>query len=86
LNPKKISKWNFIYNGRKINSVSIKDVEFLKKVNNGEFKFGNGDALRVNLKVIYKMNEILKVFVESRFEILKVIEPIFINRQTDIKY
>lgn len=82
IDPKKYSRWNFIYNGRRINSVIIKDNVFLKKVKDGIYRFGNGDGLRVNLNIVYKMDINFKVFIENRFEIIEVIEPIFVSQQS----
>lgn len=83
LNPKKRSKWNFIYKGRKINQVTITDEDFLSSVSQG-LRFGNGDALRVDLKIVYKYDPIYEVFVEKSFEVLTVKDTIFKGQQTSI--
>ena len=86
LNPKKKSKWNFIYNARRISNISINDDDFLRKVSDGVYKFGNGDALRVKLKIVYKLDKNYNVFLESKFEIMNVIEPIFIKQQEKLRF
>jgi predicted small secreted protein len=84
IDPKKVTKWNFIYNGRRLNNVIIRDSDFLLKVKDAVYKFGNGDALRVNLRVVYKLDTHYNVFIEKQFEIMSVIEPIFRNKQSEM--
>ncbi len=82
LNPKKSSSWNFIYKGRPIKRVIIRDNEFLKSVAAG-LRFGNGDALIVELKIVLKYDPVYDVFVESRFEVLLVKDIRYRGQQTD---
>lgn len=70
--PNKNSKWSFIYNKRKISNVIIRDVEFLQKVAREKIRFGGGDGLLVDLLIKLKKDEILDLYIEDRFEVLKV--------------
>lgn len=81
LNPKKGSKWNFIYKGRKINGVVIKHDNFLREVAAGR-RFGNGDGLRVDLKIVLKYDPVYHTFIENRFEVILVKEVLLKPEQT----
>jgi hypothetical protein len=83
LNPKTKSKWNFIYKGRKISGVTISDIDFLREVREG-LRFGNGDALKTDMKIVYQFDPIYNVFIEKRFEVLLVKDVIFVNQQRSI--
>ena len=71
ISPKKNSKWDFIYEGRKINTVPIHDENFLSKVNEG-LRFGNGDRLRARLKIIQKLDIPTGAYLDDKFEIMVV--------------
>lgn len=81
LNPKKGSKWNFIYKGRKINGVAIKDEEFLKSVAGG-LRFGNGDGLKVDMEIVLKYDSVYQTFLENRFEVILVKDILYLPEQT----
>lgn len=86
LAPKgKVSKWNFIYKSRRINSVIISDIDFLKSVSAG-LRFGNGDALKVDLKIVYKYDPIFRQYIEHRFEVILVKDTIFNPEQSSMKF
>lgn len=70
--PDKNSKWSFIYNKRKISNVIIRDIEFLQKVAKEKIRFGAGDGLMVDLLIKLKKDDLLDLYIEDRFEVLKV--------------
>jgi hypothetical protein len=70
--PKKGSKWSFIYQNRIINQVVIKDDDFLRKIIDEKLRFGAGDALAVLLRVKLTKDEASGMYLESKFEVLKV--------------
>lgn len=67
------AKWAFIWRGYQIKA-SIKDEEFLKKLNTEAFK--RGDILRVELQKRSVYNEDLGTYIidENSYEIIKVIK------------
>ncbi len=71
ISPTEKSKWDFVFNGRYIKSVAILDTDFLQEVKNGR-RFGNGDSLTAQLKIIYKYNATDDAYMEHSFEVLKV--------------
>ncbi len=81
--PKKNSKWDFIYDGRKINSVKILDENFLKKVREG-MKFGNGDRLKGKLKIIQKLDPETGAYLDDKYELLEVKQIIHNPRQNSL--
>lgn len=83
LNPEKKVKWDFIFEGRKINSVSITDTDFHKKVKEGT-KFGNGDRLKCRLKTIQKLDIDTGAYIDDKFEVLLVKEIIRKDEQGNL--
>jgi hypothetical protein len=75
--PNKNSKWSFIHNKRKISNVIIRDEEFLQKVAKQKIRFGAGDGLLVDLLIKLKKDEVLDLYIEDRFEVLKVYDIIW---------
>lgn len=71
ISPKRNSKWDFIFEGRKLNSVPIRDENFLNKVVEG-IRFGNGDRLKVRLKITQKLDLPTGAYLDNKFEILLV--------------
>lgn len=63
--------WRMIYNGNRI-SARLADLAFIRKVNEGA-RFGKGDALEVEMKIYRKWNDKLRTFVNSRYEIIRVV-------------
>lgn len=70
--PKKNSKWSLIYENRIINQVVIRDEDFLKRILEEKLRFGAGDSLAVDLLIKLKKDEYSGMFLEDKFEILKV--------------
>ncbi len=86
LAPKgKTAKWNFIHKSRRITGVIISDVDFLKSVSAG-LRFGNGDALKVDLKIVYKYDTVFRQYIEHRFEVVLVKDTIFNSEQSRLKF
>ena len=83
VNPEKKTKWDFIFEGRHIHSVSISDIDFLRRVTEGE-KFGNGDKLKCKLKTIQKLDVETGAYLDNKFEILSVNQIIRKNEQFTI--
>ncbi|MDO4967203.1 MAG: hypothetical protein Q4E70_00325 [Candidatus Saccharibacteria bacterium] len=59
-------KWQFVYQGNKINA-TIVDGTFWDRVLNGEESFSNGDRLICDLEIIRDYNESLGVFIDSDY-------------------
>jgi hypothetical protein len=83
ISPKRNSKWDFIYEGRKINSVPIHDDIFLNQVIEGK-KFGNGDRLKARLRIIQKLDIPTGVYLDEKYEVLVVKNIVPKNEQTEI--
>ncbi|MEX1213318.1 MAG: hypothetical protein WEA36_10775 [Balneolaceae bacterium] len=81
--PQKTTRFSFIYHDRKTNGVTISDEDFLEEVRQGA-RFGNGDGLRVRLKVKKDRDKMADVFVEVGYDILKVYEIIKREQQGDL--
>jgi len=73
------------YKSRRINSVIISDIDFLKSVSAG-LRFGNGDALKVDLKIVYKYDPIFRQYIEHRFEVILVKDTTFNPEQSSMKF
>ncbi|MHB1694238.1 MAG: hypothetical protein ACYCUW_10235, partial [bacterium] len=84
LDGNKFRKWEFSFNGNRI-SASMKDEEFLRKMEEGNESFKVGDKLVVDLKIKQILNAKLSVFENTGYyEITKVIKHI--NKYTDTKF
>lgn len=70
--PKKNSKWSLIYENRVINQVVIRDDDFIRRILDEKLRFGAGDSLAVDLLVKLKKDEYSGMFLEDKFEIIKV--------------
>lgn len=74
--------WNFIYDGSGIKA-TIKDQDFIKRINDGE-RFGQGDALEVELLIEQEWAEKLNTYIRSgKYEVLKVYD--IVRRQKEKK-
>lgn len=82
--PKKNSKWSLIYENRIVNQVAIKDEEFLKRILDEKLRFGAGDCLSVDLLVKLKKDEYSGMFLEDKFEVIKVHKIIWRGEQTSL--
>lgn len=69
--PTKRTPFTFIYRERKITRVKIVDEDFLEKVKSG-LRFGNGDALLVDLEITKEKDKVADVFVEKGYKIIEV--------------
>lgn len=67
---KENNKWKFS-NGSVVFNAQITDSEFLRKVDNGELRFGKGDILRVQLKT---SQFIVHNKLKTEYQVVKVIE------------
>lgn len=69
--PKNVARWSFFYDGAPITAV-IKDQEFIAQINAGE-KFGQGDALQVELKTEYVWDDRFNTKIRNgKYEVLSV--------------
>ncbi len=68
-------KWEFFYQGTKIYA-SLKDETFFGRIEKGEVAFRSGDRLMVDLEIEQTFNEAANTFVNSSYNILKVLEHI----------
>lgn len=71
LNPLRQTKWDFLFEGRIINSVSITDVDFVGRVKAGE-KFGNGDKLKYKLKTTQRLDVETGAYLDCKLEIVSI--------------
>ncbi|MHB1663751.1 MAG: hypothetical protein ACYCT7_00615 [bacterium] len=76
----KTRKWEFVYDGFKI-SANIEDIEFLDKVSKSIERFGKGDILISNIKIIQIFDENNNVFINKNFTLLKVKEHKIIEKE-----
>lgn len=73
------SRWQFIYNGFKI-QMTVKDDALMRKIDEGE-RFGKGDAIRVKLKIIKRYNPIYKAYENKSYKIVEFFDHILAPRQ-----
>lgn len=69
--PTTRTAFTFLYKERKISGVKILDEDFLAKIKEG-IRFGNGDALLVDLEIVKKKDQLIDIFIESAYRITKV--------------
>lgn len=73
------SRWQFMYNGFKI-QMTVKDDALMRKIDEGE-RFGKGDAIRVKLKIVKIYNAVYKAYENKSFKIVEFIEHILAPKQ-----
>lgn len=76
------SRWQFIYNGFKIQMI-VKDDALMKKIDEGE-RFGKGDAIRVKLKIVKKYNPVYNAYENKSYKIVEFLEHILAPTQNRI--
>ena len=76
------SRWQFMYNGFKIQMV-VKDDALMKKIDEGE-RFGKGDSIHVKMKIIKRYNTMYKAYENKSYKIIEFIEHIEAPRQQNI--
>lgn len=73
------SRWQFIYNGFKIQMI-VKDDALMKKMDEGE-RFGKGDAIRVKMKIVKRYNPIYNAYENKSYKIVEFLEHILAPSQ-----
>lgn len=73
------SRWQFIYNGFKIQMI-VKDDALMRKIDEGE-RFGKGDAIRVKMKIVKRYNTTYKAYENKSYKIVEFIEHILAPKQ-----
>ena len=73
------SRWQFIYNGFKIQMI-VKDDALMKKIDEGE-RFGKGDAIRVKMKIVKRYNPIYNAYENKSYKIVEFLEHILAPSQ-----
>lgn len=64
-------RWEFIWNGNKI-SANITDVAFLERMEQGEYRFGTGDTMVVDLQINQVLNPVYDAWVNESYQIALV--------------
>jgi hypothetical protein len=78
------NKWDFLYEGNKI-SAQISDDSFFDRIDNGE-SFSKGDSLIVNLQIDQTFDQAVNGFINSSYQVNRVIEHIPRPQQQPIKF
>lgn len=73
------SRWQFIYNGFKIQMI-VKDDALMKKIDEGE-RFGKGDAIRVKMKIVKRYNPVYNAYENKSYKIVEFLEHILAPSQ-----
>lgn len=73
------SRWQFIYNGFKIQMI-VKDDALMRKIDEGE-RFGKGDAIRVKMRIVKRYNVTYKAYENKSYKIVEFIDHILAPRQ-----
>lgn len=64
-------KWEFLWEGNKINA-NILDDNFFDKLANHEYEFGQGDVLTIDLEVEQKLNPYIRAYENKLYHVTKV--------------
>ena len=73
------SRWQFLFNGFKIQMI-VKDDALMQKIDEGE-RFGKGDAIRVKMKIVKRYNPQYKAYENKSYKIIEFIEHILAPSQ-----
>lgn len=84
LNFESGSRWQFLFNGFKIQMI-VKDDALMKKIDEGE-RFGKGDAIHVKMKILKKYNPVYKGYENKSYKIIEFIEHIEAPLQTKMQF
>ena len=76
------SRWQFMYNGFKIQMI-VKDDALMRKIDEGE-RFGKGDAIHVRMKIMKRYNPTYKAYENKAYKIVEFIEHIEVPRQKEL--
>lgn len=76
------SRWQFIYNGFKIQMI-VKDDALMKKIDEGE-RFGKGDSIRVKMKITKRYNPTYNAYENKSYRIVEFIDHILAPKQNNI--
>ena len=74
LNFERGSRWQFIYNGFKIQMI-VKDDALMKKIDEGE-RFGKGDAIHVKMRITKRYNSQYKAYENKSYKIVEFLEHV----------
>lgn len=73
------SRWQFIYEGFKIQMI-VKDDALMQKIDEGE-RFGKGDAIRVKMRIVKKYNHVYNAYENKSYKIVEFLEHIEAPKQ-----
>lgn len=76
------SRWQFIYNGFKIQMI-VKDDALMRKINEGE-RFGKGDSIKVKMKITKRYNPTYNAYENKSYRIIEFLDHILAPRQKDV--
>jgi len=76
------SRWQFMFNGFKIQMI-VKDDALMQKIDEGE-RFGKGDAVRVKLKIVKRYNPQYKAYENKSYKIVEFLEHILAPSQRSL--
>ncbi|WP_289104222.1 hypothetical protein [uncultured Bacteroides sp.] len=76
------SRWQFMYNGFKI-QMTVKDDALMRKIDEGE-RFGKGDAIHVKMKIMKRYNPTYKAYENKSYKIVEFLEHIEVPRQKEL--
>lgn len=68
-------RWEFIWNGNKI-SANINDLQFLEKMEQGEYRFGTGDTMTVDIQINQILNPMYDAWMNESYQINLIKEHI----------
>jgi len=76
------SRWQFIYEGFKIQMI-VKDDALMQKIDEGE-RFGKGDAIHVKMRIVKKFNHVYNAYENKSYKIVEFIEHIEAPKQNKL--
>ena len=68
-------RWEFIWNGNRV-SANITDMGFLEKMEQGEYRFGAGDKMVVDLQINQVLNPMYNAWLNESYQIILIHEHI----------
>lgn len=68
-------RWEFIWNGNRI-SANITDIGFLEKMEQGEYRFGAGDKMIVDLQINQALSPVYNAWLNESYQVILIHEHI----------
>lgn len=82
LNFERGNRWQFMYNGFKIN-MTVKDDALMERIEQGA-RFGKGDSIRVKMRILKEYNKSYKAYENKSYRIDEFLEHVISPSQSSL--